>query len=152
MREPLRDPTPLTWEIPVAALSATVVLLALGLPAGQALAHLVAHGALAWPRHRVLDSVVGLARGHPGLGLTAGTGHASTWLVYSGIALVEVALLLALSSFASTWRRILGIASESGLASRSEIEAVLGRRALLRRAAVIRPDLARSPLRFLRRR
>jgi len=152
MREPQGDPTPLTWEIPAAALSATVVLLGLGLPAGQALAHLVADGVLAWPHHRVLDSVVGLARGHPGRGLPSGAGYAPTWLVYGCVTVAEVALLLALLGVGSAWRRILGTASETGMASRSEIGAVLGRRSLLRRTAVIRPDLARSTLRLWRRR
>ena len=68
------NPYPYTWEIPVAAMVAVVLLLVLGIHAGRTVANLLAGGGLTLPSQDTLfTSVPGILGGDAGAGLGRGT-------------------------------------------------------------------------------
>lgn len=137
------DELPLTWELP-AGLALTWILGAvLSLPVGQGIAYLLVGQCFVWPGQELAASFVGLLSGRPGQGLPATiTGPApSPALVYACAALMELAVGFVAAWGLAWWWRSVGPGAQHGLASRYEVEAVLGRRALRRRRRTIRPDL-----------
>ena len=67
-----RNPYPLTWEIPVAALLAVALTAAIGVQVGRGLAIWFAGGGWAWPDSRaLLTSIPAILAGNPAAGLTS---------------------------------------------------------------------------------
>jgi hypothetical protein len=140
---PRTDVLPLTWE-PAAGIALTWVLAAvLALPMGQGLAYLLVGQGFAWPGPKLGQSVLGLLSGEPGRGLPSPMAGdpPPTPVVYGGVALAELAIAGVAVWGLAWWWRTAGPAAQFGLAGRHEVEAVLGRRALRRRRATLRPDL-----------
>ena len=116
----------------------------LAIPTGQSTSGLLFGDGFIWPRGALVESLLGLLGGVPGRGLTPV--QASTLpsrpAVYLTIAVVEVVLgAVAVWGLAYWWRSI-GPGAQFGLASRHDVERVLGRADLCRRGLTIRPDLA----------
>lgn len=136
---------PTTWEIPAAAGCAWLVSAALLLPGGRGAAALVFGGGWVWPvgPDALVASIGGLATGDVGAGLDAG-GVAllpGTVAVYAAIAAGMLLLAAATACAAVFWRRNLGAGSQTGMADRSEVQAVLGLSRLRTVRPLIRPDL-----------
>lgn len=136
------DVLPLTWELP-AGLGLTWCLAAvLALPVGQGLAYLLVGERFAWPGQELGQNLLGLLAGEPSRGLplpAAGNGP-QTGLVYGCIALVEVMVAIVAIWALGWWWKTGGPAAQFGLATRHEVQAVLGPRALRKRRKTIRPD------------
>ncbi|WP_148077036.1 hypothetical protein [Nocardioides aurantiacus] len=130
---------PLTWE-PFAMVAALWGLgSALSLPLGQGLALCAVGQGFQWPEGQVLDSLVGLANGDPGVGLRSPPPTTLTYASALSVWLIGTGVLLVLATVGA---RALGLSTAGrGLAGRAEIAATLGPAALRRRARVIRPDL-----------
>ncbi|SDP61414.1 hypothetical protein SAMN04489867_3144 [Pedococcus dokdonensis] len=137
------NPYPFTWEIPVAAVVATVLLLVLGVHAGRAVANLVAGGGLTLPsRETLFTSVPGVLGGGAGAGLTGTAAHlagATAVRVWVGVAEAMVLTL-------TVWVGKVGLGRWGpgriqGMASREEAARLLGRSRLRKVGAVVRPDL-----------
>lgn len=137
------NPYPLTWEIPVGIILAVLLLLVLGVHAGRAVANLVAGSGLTMtPRAELLTSLPGLLSGNSAAGLdpspvpVAGAG-----LLWACIAFVEVVITTLLAWAGrhawSSW----GPGRVDGVASRAELDQVLGLGRLRKVAPVVRPDL-----------
>lgn len=131
------NPYPLTWEIPLGITCAVLLTLAVGVHLGDALAHLTAGQAWAWPPPRDLFTSI------PAV-LTAqqpAAVNARTWIVT-----VELLLTGSLGwAGYSTWQRW-GPSRLKGMATGEQAEQVLGVRRLRKVAAIVRPDLhARTP-------
>jgi hypothetical protein len=143
VQRPRTDPMPLGWELPLLGMLCWAVGAALLLPVAQGLAALLFGGGAAWPTHALLPSLVGLLRGHPGVGLPARQAallqHA--FWVYAVAAIVEVGWLYVGALGLVKWWRALGPGIRHGMASRRECESVLGLSNLRRRRRIIRPDL-----------
>ncbi len=136
------DVLPLTWELP-AGLGLTWCLAAvLALPVGQGLAYLLVGEPFAWPGQALGRSLLGLLAGEPGRGLpvAVASDDPRTGLVYGCIALVEVMVAIVAVWALGWWWRTAGPAAQFGLASRHEVQAVLGPRVLRNRRKTIRPD------------
>lgn len=137
------NPYPFTWEIPLAAVVATVLLLVLGIHAGRAAANLVAGGGLTLPsRETLFTSVPGVLGGDPGAGLTGTTAHLAGPTALRVWVVVVEALVLTLTVRAATvgfgrW----GPGRIHGTATREEAGRLLGRSRLRKVGAVVRPDL-----------
>jgi type IV secretion system protein VirD4 len=141
---------PLTWELPAAAGLAWAAVAAVLLPAGRGAASWLAGGGWLWPQAGagLTASVGGLLAGHPGAGLAreAAAALPRPWVVYLLLALVQAAWLSAGLLGLRAWWRTWGPGMHQGLASRGEVELVLGRSRMRRDRAVIRPDLyAKAP-------
>ena len=139
------DAFPTTWEIPVGIAVTSVLASALGLPLGQGVAYLVVQHHFVWPGERLGVSLLGLLAGEPGRGLPDAITQdlPPIGLVYLGVTVVELALAAVAGVALASWWRTVGPLAQFGLASRHEVDAVLGRRALMRRRRTIRPDLPR---------
>ena len=137
------NPYPFTWEIPVAAVVATILLLVLGMHAGRACANLVAGGGLTVPsRETLFTSVPPVLGGDAGAGLSGATAHLAGPTALRVWVVVVEALVLALLVWVATvglgrW----GPGRIHGMATREEAERLLGRSRLRRVAAIVRPDL-----------
>ena len=130
------NPYPLTWEIPLGIACAILLTLAVGVHLGDALAHLTAGQAWAWPQPRDLfASIPAVLTSEPA------AVNPRTWIVT-----VELVLTGSLGwAGYSTWQRW-GPSRLKGMATGEEAEQVLGVRRLRKVAAIVRPDLhARSP-------
>lgn len=137
------DVMPLTWEIPAAIALSWLLLGVIALPAGQALAFLLAGHAAVWPDRDLFGSVWLLLHGQPGAGLSlAGRGTMPpAALVYTAIAATEFLTAgCAMGAFTMWWRHG-GPGTQWGLGRRYDIEPVLGAGNLRRRRHLIRPDL-----------
>ena len=141
MRHP--DPLPLTWEPAAMLATLWLMLTALSLPAGQGLSFLLTGDGFQWPEGHVVESIAGLAQGHPGSGLRhRGAAAPPALLVYACVAILWMALTVGLGLFVFAMRHAVGAPSQSGLAGRREVSAVLGRAALRSRTRIVRPDIA----------
>jgi type IV secretion system protein VirD4 len=145
-----RDAMPLTWELPAALALAWASVAATLLPAGRGAACWLTGGGWVWPTTgaALSSSLPGLVTGHPSCGLVATTAAAlpRPGVVYLLMTLFEVAWLVVSLFGLRAWWRTWGPGMREGLASRSEVEKVLGRSRMRRNRAVIRPDLfARHP-------
>lgn len=140
---------PLTWELPAAAGLAWAAVAAVLLPAGRGAASWLTGGGWLWPRTGagLAASVGGLLAGHPGAGLAreAAAALPRPWVVYLLLTLVQAAWLSAALLGLRAWWRTGGPGMHQGLASRGEVEKVLGRSRMRRDRAVIRPDLYAKP-------
>lgn len=143
------DPLPLTWEVPAATTAAWVVVAAILLPAGRGAASWLTGGGWAWPKTAVAltASLEGLLTGHPSYGLSASTGATlpPAAIVYLVVALAELAWVSLSLLVLLAWWRTWGPGMREGLASRAEVEKVLGRSRMRRNRKVIRPDLYPKP-------
>ena len=137
------NPDPYTWEIPVAAVVAVVLLLVLGVHAGRTVANLLAGGGLTLPsRDTLFTSVPGILGGNAGAGLGPGTtGLAGSTAVRVWVAVVEVLVLILTGWVAKVCLERWGPGRIHGMATRDEAEKLLGRSRLRKVAAVVRPDL-----------
>jgi hypothetical protein len=137
------DVAPVGWELPAAAGLCWLVAAVLSLPVGQAVASWLFGGGYVWPRESLLASIGGLLTGHPGRGVAASSAAelASSAWVYLLIASLELVALAVAVWLAMVWWRLLGPGALQGMASRGEVERVLGVSNLRRRRKVIRPDL-----------
>lgn len=139
------DPYPSTWEIPLAAIVALVLVLVLGVHLGRGMANLFAGAGWTWPaRENLFNSLTHVLAGQPGAGLThrhQTAGLASPRSVQAWIGLTELILLAG-----STWAALVGLHRWGprrirGMAACAEAEQLLGLRRLRRVRAMIRPDL-----------
>lgn len=138
---------PVTWEIPVACAAVFVLLAVAIVPAGQGAASWVCCGAFGWPRGlgSLLRSVGGLLTGHPGRALAPPAAQlAPTPFIYFVIAAGELVLTAGAAWVTVLWWRHLGPGAVQGMASQAEAERVLGMSNLIKRRALIRPDLTRT--------
>jgi type IV secretion system protein VirD4 len=137
------DVAPVGWELPAAGGLCWLAAATLLLPVGQGVASWLFGGGFVWPRGSVLTSVGGLLTGHTGRGVAVSSIAdlaASAW-IYLLIASVELVALAAAGWLGVWWWRLLGPGALQGMASRREVERVLGLSNLRRRRNVIRPDL-----------
>lgn len=144
------DVLPLTWELPAGVTLTWVLAAVLALPVGQGLAYQLHGRFFAWPGPALGQSVLGLLSGEPGRGLPGELARdiPPVPLVYAGVAVAELVVAAVAMWALAWWWRTAGPAAQFGLARRQEVEKVLGRRALRRRRATLRPDLhAGSPRR-----
>jgi type IV secretion system protein VirD4 len=131
------------WELPAAGgvcwLAAAVLLL----PVGQGVASWLFGGGYVWPHESLLAGVGGLLTGHPGRGvaMTSAGDLASSALIYALITVLELVALAAAVWLGVLWWRQMGPGALQGMATRGEVERVLGVSNLRRRRKVIRPDL-----------
>ncbi|MFC8501016.1 hypothetical protein ACFUC1_01555 [Pedococcus sp. NPDC057267] len=137
------NPYPYTWEIPVAAVVAVVLLLVLGVHAGRTVANLLAGGGLTLPsRDTLFTSVPGILGGDAGAGLGRGAaGLAGSTAVRVWVAVVEVLFLILTGWVSKVCLERWGPGRIHGMATRDEAEKLLGRSRLRKVAAVVRPDL-----------
>ena len=142
-RDRRHDPSPFTWEVPAGIVVAVLLLLVLGVHAGRGVANMVAGGWWGFPeREHFFTSLPALLAGDAGAGLnTAGRPVAPRALLSGCIVIVET-LMLAITIWAvragvTRW----GPNRVRGVASRPEIERLLGRTRLRRHARIVRPDL-----------
>jgi hypothetical protein len=137
------DVAPVGWELPAAGalcwLAATMLLL----PVGQAVASELFGGGFVWPRKSLPASIGGLLTGHPGRGaaVTSAAALASSSWIYALITVLELVALAAAVWLGVVWWRLLGAGALQGMATRGEVERVLGLSNLRHRRKVIRPDL-----------
>ena len=142
---------PLTWEIPAAVTGAALFLIALTPLLVQGLVAWLVAGTFAWPTNHLGTAVLGLMRGHFGVGLAADLAPrlpsaALMWVLTA----VGEAVVLGSALVAGLWMRDLVGASNTrhGLATSVQAAGALGLSRLRKSAPVIRPDLhARRPLR-----
>jgi hypothetical protein len=136
-----------TNDLAVIGVGMAVFLLAIGAVVAVGVASLVFGGGWVWPSGvaGAASLISGLASGHVTRGLDAPSaqrvpGSAAVWTV---VVLVEVIVVAAAILFARVATQVWRPArSPSGIATRAEAAARLGRRRLTRRRAVqIRPDL-----------
>lgn len=150
-----QDPYPLTWEVPLAVTLAVVLVLVLAAHLARGIANVVAGGPWRWPpRTELFSSLPALVRGDATAGLppapatasdiTAGTaavtaaGANMLWTYLVATEVVAVLLMAWLGKWAlDRW----GPARVRGMATRSDVEQLLGRHRLRRNRATIRPDL-----------
>lgn len=136
---------PTTWEIPAAAGLMWLVSAALLLPGGRGAVALVFGGGWVWPvgSEALVASIGGLVTGDVGAGLDAGSVALlpGPVAVYAAIGAGMLLLAAATVCAAMLWRRNFGAGSRTGMADRSEVEAVLGLSRLRTVRPIIRPDL-----------
>lgn len=146
------DALPLTWEIPAAAAASWVLVAILALPLGQGLAFVAVGEPFAWPRGRLVESLIGLFGGVPGEGLSAARADAlpPTAVVYLGVVLLELFVGAVAVWGMALWWRAVGPGAQFGIAGRRDAERVLGANNLRRRRSIIRPDLFGGGRRRLR--
>lgn len=140
------DALPLTWEIPVAAAASWVLVAILALPLGQGLAFVAVGEPFAWPRGRLVESLIGLFAGVPGEGLSAARGDAlpPTAVVYLVVLLLELVLGVVTVWGLAVWWGTIGPGAQFGIARKGDVDRVLGAGNLRRRRLTIRPDLFSS--------
>lgn len=135
------DPYPFTWELPVAALLAVVLVMVLGIQAGRTLAIAATGGGWWWADARGLfSSLPGILTGHADSGLRHPVNVPQP--VLAGWIIATDLLLLTLTGIAGWWAwRHFGPTRLKGMASRADAEATLGLTRLRRVRHIIRPDL-----------
>ncbi len=136
------NPYPFTWEIPVAAVVAVVLVMVLAVHAGRTLANFAAGAGIAFSaRGSLFTSLVPILRGDAAAGLGPIAHPASATALWVCIVVVElvvwVAIGFALKAGLDRW----GPGRIQGMATRAEAERLLGRARLRKVAAVVRPDL-----------
>ena len=136
------DPYPWTWEIPIGVTVAVGLVLVLGVHSGRAVANAVAGSGWMYPgRAALFSSLAGVLAGDAMAGLVVQfeTG-ATPGLLWVCIALVELLLLsgclLLLRLGLDRW----GPNRMRGVATRAEVDRLLGAGRLRKAAPVIRPD------------
>ncbi len=143
-----QDPYPLTWEVPLAACVAVALALVLAAHLARAIANVLAGQPWRWPpRTELFASLPALVRGDataglpPAPGTTLETGAAQPHLLWACLAATAVLALLLMAWVAKRALDRWGPARLRGMATRVEVEQLLGRSRLRRNRATIRPDL-----------
>ena len=154
-RDRRRDPYPWTWEIPALAVVVTILVTALGVQTGRAVANLLVGGEWHWPAATTTTigpssplgasfwgSIPAVLTGRSDAGLNPvpaeTAGRVLTWM---SVGLVELVFLGALTWGCALLLRHRGPNRVLGVASASEAEALLGRTRIRKAAPIIRPDL-----------
>ena len=137
------DPYPYTWEIPVGALTATIITAALGVHLGRAIANWTVGAGWTWPTGRGLfSSLHAVLAGSATAGLTTPlTTPAAPAVVTGWIIATEILLLVGLGVGAAFTMRRWGPGRMRGMATAAQAEATLGLSRLRRVRSIIRPDL-----------
>lgn len=148
----LRDPYPLTWEIPVGSASIFLALAALGIQFGRSVANWAAGAGWHWPHGRQLfTSIPAVLAGNPIAGLIPSpTPPATPAAVVGWIIIVEIVLSVIAFALAVWTLRRWGPGRLRGMATPAQARDILGPARLRRVRSVIRPDL--YPPATLRRR
>ena len=153
-RERRRDPYPWTWEIPTAVILATLFVIIIGIQLGRSAANLLAGAGWTWPDANAgafpspigtafWTSLPGVLTGHADAGLPSPTpdGLAGRGLVWTGLALTEIALLTATIWVGVYAYQRWGPGRMRGMATSAEAEKLLGVTRLRKVAGIVRPDL-----------
>lgn len=143
-RDRMRDSYPLTWEIPAAATCLLAVILVAGVHLGRAIANVTVTGRWMWPSPAtVVGSLPGVLSGDARAGLAAsGTTAVADAVWLQGCIAVTEAVLVAVIIVAAVWMlRRWSPNVTPGMASRSEVQQMLGVERLHKVRAVVRPDL-----------
>jgi len=153
-RERRRDPYPWTWEPWVAGAFCVCLVVVIGIQAGRGVANLLAGAGWTWPATDTVGgfssplgtafwgSPSGVVTGHADAGLSAPPPPdvAGPGLLWSSIAVTEVALLAAVVwAIVYVYHRW-GPGRTRGMASACEAEEAMGVTRLRRVAPVVRPD------------
>ena len=135
-------PYPFTWELPLGAVIAVLVVLVLVAQAARTLANGLTTGHWqATPREELFTSLPAVLGGDSTAGLTGAADGASPAVLWTVTALAEVAALLAVA-WAIRWTvHRWGPGRIHGMATAAEAEQLLGRSRLRKSAPIIRPDL-----------
>lgn len=139
----LRDPYPLTWEIPVGVTATTLLLAVLGVQVGRSIAHWTAGGGWVWPRGRTLfTSLAAILNGHAAAGLDrAPVPSADAATVMGWIVAVEAVLATVAVTVALLLVRRWGPGRMRGMATPQQARSTLGPGRLRRVRTIVRPDL-----------
>jgi hypothetical protein len=137
------DPHPTPWEVPLAIVVGSLLLVVVGAHLGRGIANLLSAGWWDFPdRADWFTSIPGLLEGDASAGLTAThAAVAAATLLWICIAAVELAILGLIVAGIRSGLRLWGPSRVQGVATREEAERLLGRSRLRRHAAVVRPDL-----------
>ena len=132
-RERRHDPYPWTWEIPLALACAVLLVLAVGVHLGNALAHLTSGQGWTWPaQSQLFASIPTILSSAP----TTGPVGVQAWVMA-----VELLLIGGLGwGTVAGWQRW-GPSRLKGVATRDQAEQVLGVTRLRKVAPIVRPDL-----------
>ena len=137
------NPHPTPWEVPLAIVVGSLLLVVVGAHVGRGIANAIYAGWWGFPdRADLFTSLPGLVGGDASAGLR--TGHptvAAAPVLWSCIAAVEAAVLGLIVAGIRAGLRLWGPSRVQGVATREEAERLLGRSRLRRHAAVVRPDL-----------
>lgn len=133
---------PFTWELPLLFAGCGVLIVAISVQIGRALANLTVGTGWLWPPgERFFSSLLGILAGDGAAGLVGVQHAASGWhLLVWVTASVSVALVLGVLALVAANRRW-GSGAVRGTASAGEAREVLGEQRLRRHRRVIRPDL-----------
>ena len=157
-RERRRDPYPWTWEIPTAVILATLFVIIISIQLGRSIANLLAGASWTWPTTDTgandgafpspigtafWTSLPGVLTGHADAGLPGPTPDrlAGRGLVWTGLALTEIALLMATIWVGVYAYQRWGPGRMRGMATAAEAEKLLGVTRLRKVAGIVRPDL-----------
>ena len=141
-RERRADPYPLTWEIPVAILTGSLLSLVLGVHLGRAMANLAAGAGWMWPATALLfRGAFGVLQGDAGAGLDSSASLAEPDVLLAWVLAVELVVMAAYVFLTWLCLRRWGPNRVLGLASADEARQLLGRQRLYAARKVIRPDL-----------
>ena len=141
-RERRTDPYPLTWEIPVAILTGSLLSLVLGVQLGRAMANLAAGVGWTWPATaQLFRSAFGVLQGDAGAGLDSTASLAEPDALLAWVLAVELVVMAAYVFLTWLCLRRWGPNRVLGLASADEARQLLGRQRLYAARKVIRPDL-----------
>lgn len=125
------NPYPWTWEIPLAVACAVLLVLAVGVHLGNAIAQLATGHPWTWPPvSRLFTSIpttLNNSRDHPGV---------SMWIIA-----VEVLLVAGMAGLGVACWQWWGPARLKGMATREQTERVLGVTRLKKITPIVRPDL-----------
>jgi hypothetical protein len=138
-----QNPYPFTFEIPLAAGAATLLLLVTGVHLGRGLANLLAGAGWAFPaRADLFTSLPGILAGDPRAGLSGldGAGAAPA-VLWTCVTLTELLLLILTGLIVRLALDRWGPGRLKGMATRGEAERMLGLTRLRKVSAVVRPDL-----------
>ena len=138
-----QDPYPWTWEMPLAAILAVLVLISFGVHLGRAVANVLAGCDWMFPsRVDLFSSLPAVLRGDAGAGLVdLHEPAASPLSLLMCIGATELILLAATVVLIKWGLDRWGPGRMRGVASSSEAESLLGVARLRRSRKIVRPDL-----------
>ena len=141
-RERVQDPYPWTWEIPLAVVSAVLVMGVVVCQVGRSLANWFAGAGWLWPApDKLMTSIPAVLAGDTGAGLS-GVRHAASAAALWGWLSVVGLLTVTASTLACVWAwRQWGPGQMRGMATVTEAHELLGEDRLWKVRHVVRPDL-----------
>lgn len=141
-RERVQDQYPWTWEVPLAAVCAVLVVEGAAIQLARSLANWFAGAGWRWPTPvRLVTSVPGLLAGDSAAGLP-GIHHAANAAVLWGWLIgVNVFVVISLTACGFTAWSLWGPGRMRGMATVAEAHELLGRERLWGVRDVVRPDL-----------